>query len=246
MEKELAALIGDVGGTNIRLELVVVDFNFVVSPKLIKKHYYDVVSEDVFPEVISKFLSDQKEHHPSVAAIGMAGLVFDNTVELSNVVKWGKLDGAELGKQLNIPHFRFLNDFEAASYGVLTIDKDEFVSINDLPVRDDKMRGILGPGTGLGNSTLYPVNIGYSTEIVVLPSEGGHTDFPNIDEETQAFKEFLLKVHEGKHGYISVERSFCGPTIPHMFTFMSQKYPDDPVGKENLSSKDIIARGVAA
>ena len=38
------ALIGDVGGTNMRFELVVVDLNSVITPKLIKKHYYDVAS----------------------------------------------------------------------------------------------------------------------------------------------------------------------------------------------------------
>ena len=80
----------------------------------------------------------------------------------------------------------------------------------------------------------------------MLPCEGGHTDFPNIDEETQEFKNYLLQVYEGKHSYICVERSFCGPAIPHMFAFMSKRFPDDPVGKEKLSSKEIITRGVAA
>lgn len=54
----------------------------------------------------------------------MAGPIFDNTVKLSNVQKWGLLKGDELGKALNIKNFRFLNDFEAASYGVLTVSKD--------------------------------------------------------------------------------------------------------------------------
>jgi glucokinase len=43
----------------------------------------------------------------------------------------------------------------------------------------------MGPGTGLGNSVLYPIKKGDVLEIVVIPSEGGHTSFPVIDQETQ-------------------------------------------------------------
>lgn len=75
------------------------------------------------------FLKDV-EVYPTVAVIGIAGPISDNTVFLANVEKWGTLDGEQLGKNLNIPHFIFLNDFEAASYGVLTIPEDQFVSVN--------------------------------------------------------------------------------------------------------------------
>lgn len=44
------------------------------------------------------------------------------------------------------------------------------------------MRGVIGPGTGLGNSLLYPARIKDHKSILVLPSEGGHTDFPTIDD----------------------------------------------------------------
>jgi glucokinase len=44
------------------------------------------------------------------------------------------------------------------------------------------MRGVIGPGTGLGNSLLYPARIKDHKAILVLPSEGGHTDFPTIDD----------------------------------------------------------------
>ena len=33
--------------------------------------------------------------------------------------------------------------------------KDEFVSINGLEVDERKVRGVIGPGTGLGNAVLY-------------------------------------------------------------------------------------------
>jgi glucokinase len=40
----------------------------------------------------------------------------------------------------------------------------------------------MGPGTGLGNSVLYPIKVKEREEVVVICSEGGHIDFPTIDE----------------------------------------------------------------
>ena len=85
------------------------------------------------------------------------------------------------------------------------------------------MRGILGPGTGLGNWLLYPASINNIKQIFVLPSEGRHTDFPTIDAETADLFAFLVK--ETPYKYILLERSFCGPTIPLMFKFAAQKVP---------------------
>ena len=74
----------------------------------------------MFQQALEVFLKDV-EDYPKVAAIGIAGPISNNTVFMANVGKWGTLDGNQLAKNLNIPHFQFLNDFEAASYGVLTI-----------------------------------------------------------------------------------------------------------------------------
>jgi glucokinase len=92
------------------------------------------------------------------------------------------------------------------------------------------MRGIIGPGTGLGNSLLYPAVVKQHKQTLVLPCEGGHTDFPTIDDETSDFFHFIKK--EGGFSYVSLERSFCGPAIPFMHRFVSQRFPEDPVPKE--------------
>ena len=106
------------------------------------------------------------------------------------------------------------------------------------------MRGILGPGTGLGNSLLYPASIKNLKQTFVLPSEGGHTDFPTIDAETADFFAFLVK--ETPYKYISLERSFCGPTIPMMFKFAAQRYPEDAEASETPTSEKIVLVGVGA
>jgi glucokinase len=186
------ALLGDVGGTNIRLELVGVDTTRNAPIATIKKETLNVADFNVFQNAIEKFLEDVTTY-PEVAAIGIAGPIFDNTVSLANVQKWGTLSGEDLGIKLKIPYFRFINDFEAASYGILLVPEEDFVSINNIEPNPSKMRGVIGPGTGLGNSMLYPAVIKNHRETFVLPCEGGHTDFPTIDSETEEFFHFMVK-----------------------------------------------------
>jgi len=53
-----------------------------------------------------------------------------------------------------------------------------------------------------------------------------------------------MDIYKDKHSYICIERSFCGPAIPHMFAFYSQRFPEDPFANKNISSKEIIAEAI--
>lgn len=90
--KPIVALLGDIGGTNIRYELVVVNTGKNEPEKTLKKETYLVEKYDVFSDSVKKFLEDA-EFYPNIAVIGMAGPIADNTVAMANVPKWGTLDG---------------------------------------------------------------------------------------------------------------------------------------------------------
>jgi len=79
-------------------------------PILIKEDKHKTQEYDTFQKSVEVFLKDV-EAYPTVAVIGIAGPISDNSVFLANVEKWGTLDGYQLGKNLNIPNFIFLNDF---------------------------------------------------------------------------------------------------------------------------------------
>ena len=91
-ELERYALLGDIGGTNIRFELVSVDTTKNTPLATLKKETLAVADYDVFQSAIEKFLTGV-EHYPEVASIGIAGPIFDNTVSLANVEKWKTLSG---------------------------------------------------------------------------------------------------------------------------------------------------------
>lgn len=59
---------------------------------------------------------------------------------------------------------------------------DNFISLNGFEIDPTHTRGVLGPGTGLGNSIIYSAPFRKRERIYVLPSEGGHRDYPYVDE----------------------------------------------------------------
>lgn len=84
-----------------------------------------------------------------------------------------------------------MNDFEANTYGLLIVPDEDFVSLNKYETDKDKTIGIMGPGTGLGNSILYTSPFRDRKRVYVLTSEGGHTDVPYIDNEVMEYIKFF-------------------------------------------------------
>jgi len=62
-----------------------------------------------------------------MARVGIAGAVFDNKNEISNLPTWPVVDGNALGKIFNIKSFKIYNDFEIASYGVIKMNKKDLI-----------------------------------------------------------------------------------------------------------------------
>lgn len=74
---------------------------------------------------------------------------------MPNIPKWGELNGATLGLKYNISSFLLINDFEAVSYGLLIVDDTDLIQLNNIPIEPTKIRGVIGPGTGLGHSVIF-------------------------------------------------------------------------------------------
>lgn len=90
-------LIGDVGGTNIRLKLLRL---FHADPEMkrcvILKDLctFNPQVEESFLAAANKFLKNvPAENKPTIGVIGMAGAVVNNTVTAVNINHWGTTDG---------------------------------------------------------------------------------------------------------------------------------------------------------
>lgn len=107
--------------------------------------------------------------------IGIAGPVDNNTVEVTNCPHWPPVDGEALAQSCNIPKFMLLNDFAVAGLGVLNLRENDYYRLTDVQPREDGVKLVIGPGTGLGQGFLTKSE--YSPHYEVWPSEGGHSEF---------------------------------------------------------------------
>lgn len=173
-------LVGDIGGTNVRLKLDRVCLSSNVRIEIKKFSTYDSQKAKCFEEVLKEFLQNvSKENYPEVGVVGIAGPVTNNKCTLTNITHWPTEDGDLIGANWNMD-FKFVNDFTIASYGASTLthkDIDFLGTTGEAHIEDgaNSMKIIVGPGTGLGVGILAKNE---EDELYhPMPSEGGHIDF---------------------------------------------------------------------
>ncbi len=180
----------DIGGTNLRSSLIQIDpvtkvHKIIKSEKNITNQYPSF--HDFYT---SKFLKGiSKEFHPRLAVLGIAGTVFDNKAEMTNII-WKKIDGDELAKELKLSKIIVINDLEAIALGVTTLEKSRIIQINEaLPIKN-KTISVICPGTGFGSAYLIPDFKGENS-YEVWPSEAGHANHGPVGELQHEFYDYL-------------------------------------------------------
>ena len=222
-EVKVPILVGDVGGTNSRLKLLIISSNIDDVPQVInsqKLHSFDFQNVE---ELLFTFLEPYKgtKNYPKYAVFGVPGPIKDNTVmKFTNVKHWDKVKGNDIAKKLNLDKVIFLNDFVANGYGIQTklIKGQDYTIINDVPVDPNGVKITFGPGTGLGMGflTKKPEEKYY----LVNACEGGHYDFPARNKIQFQYLEFLSNYYNIDH--VSVERATCGQSIIPIYKFLSE------------------------
>jgi len=95
---EVVVLLGDVGGTNIRLTLRRLNLKSRSSVEV--KPFTKFLSQEMesIESTISLFLKDViSVDYPKIGVIGIAGAVVNNTVHTTNVPHWTLQDGFSIG-----------------------------------------------------------------------------------------------------------------------------------------------------
>ena len=161
MRKLLVA--GDIGGTNARLALY--DASMASDPTqqaCVHRASYRNDDFEQFHDLVHTFLRES-----GVALVGggdvivsvcfaVAGPVTGDRVDFTNRKQW-ILDAAELRDALSVRQARFVNDFVANGYGLLTLDERNecYLLQAGEPVAGAPM-ACVGAGTGLGECYLTP------------------------------------------------------------------------------------------
>ena len=198
----------DLGGTKVLLGIYEKENNG--PPKLLIKQKYKSSDWDSFYDILDNFLNHQLiDSNSLVACFAIAGAVKNNSAQITNL-SWD-ISAAVLKRKYNFLKLEIINDFAVQIYGISNLNETQYKIIHNnksnLSIKDKYFHTIVGAGTGLGISR----GIISKKFITVLPSEGGHVEFPSRSKEEWEFKEWLRK--ELKIKRISAERILSGEAL---------------------------------
>jgi glucokinase len=199
-------LAGDIGGTKTTLALFSIEGGKLtprVKKIFLSKDYPDLES------ILREFMADKTASVGSTC-FGVAGPVIDGKSKTPNL-PW-VLDVREISRSLGLESVVLINDLEATVYGVLTLNAEHVVVLNEgLPPLEGNMC-LIAAGTGLGEAMIYWDGIRYHPSA----SEGGHVDFaPRTPTEIE-----LLRYLTAHFGHVSYERVVSGPGLINIYNFL--------------------------
>jgi glucokinase len=190
-------LVGDVGGTNVRLALQSApDAPLGPVAHLKTKDYPGLV------EAVEAAIGKLGGRPRSVVVCG-AGPVDGRSLKLTNA-PW-LIDGPEAARRLGLGQGLLFNDFEAQALSLPAIPKEWARAIGPALFGARGPQVVLGPGTGLGVGALIEAN-GRHTP---LASEACHIDFGPVGDEEAALWPHLERVY----GRVTTESVLAGPGL---------------------------------
>ncbi len=219
----------DIGGTKIQLAA------FTREAGTLRKRVEEFVATadaGSAADVLRRFCR-RHELRPDAVGIGVAGPVVDGFVRGANLpwtIRQRDLEEAAGGAPV-----RMVNDLAASAHGLVELGPADFVTLQAGEEHPHGNRGLVSPGTGLGECIL--VRTGEDWEPAA--SEGGHADFAaRTDEEID-----LLRWLRAAYGRASVERVLSGPGLANLYLWQRDRgiLPDDSGIPAGAAGTDLPA-----
>ena len=201
-------LIADIGGTTSRAAFAALGQR----PDNIVTIANDSVEG---PEGLLARMLDGASERPRAAVLALAAPINGDEIRLTNRDWCWRL--ADLSTQFGISSIHAVNDFEALAWAVPSLNDNDLQRIGEAKVfpqglKQNGVKLVIGPGTGLGTAALVPVRDGYQ----VIASEGGHCSFgPAFADEEPIFR----RLAEEK-APISAECILSGPGLERLHVAM--------------------------
>lgn len=203
-------LAGDIGGTKVNLALYERKNNelqIIMQKQFVSKNY------DKFSHLIDEFKQLTSMPKIEAACFGIAGPIINERCRTTNL-PWD-IKASDLKEQLNTNSVKLLNDLEATAYGMLYLNEEEFVSLNETGRKTKGNIAVIAAGTGLGEAILFWDGKEYHP----IGTEGGHTDFAPISSQQDKLLTWLRKRYPG---HVSYERIVSGVGIYIIYEFLSE------------------------
>lgn len=240
----MTILAGDLGGTKTLLALYDDAGQLLVRQRFASSAYPD------FESLVAEFLATHAAHPPPRRlALGVAGPVIDvgshQICDITNLPY--RVSGASLAQRFGFASVRLINDFYAVALAVAQVARGASLpGLTLIPLNPRAQPvpratiAVLGAGTGLGEALVAF----HGDQPVIVPTEGGHSDFAPHDDVELALWRFLSARHPD---HVSQERVVCGPGIVTLYEFFGQQgqVPHSPQIQAAIAHASDPAQAIA-
>lgn len=219
-------LVGDVGATNAR-------FALEVSPgKLQSILVLPCAAYPSLEAAMQRYLADEGQPAVRYAAIAIANPVDGDAVRMTNH-PW-QFSISTVQARFGWDVFLVVNDFAALAMALPSLPESELERIGEQGKVRLGVKGLIGPGTGLGVSYLVPTAKGWLAQA----SEGGHVSLA-ADSRREAD---VLELARMEQGHVSAERLISGLGIPLLYRCLCRL---DGCREAALEAPEITHRAAA-
>lgn len=216
------ALVGDIGGTNIRLAITDIDELTISDFALLSSADFDDPRD-----AIERYLNTVPDR-PSMVGLAIAGPVSDGSAIMTNR-PW-RFDRDEIRAVTKAEHVYFVNDFEALALALPHLTDYDLHQIGGGAPTKDAPMVVLGPGTGLGVAALLNSSAGR----VAVATEGGHITFGAQDQQELE----LLKKIVPDPGFLGAEEMLSGRGLVALYRALSGRIEGE------FTAPDIVERAL--
>jgi glucokinase len=198
-------LLGDIGGTHVRLAIY-------AGARLGPVERLDVAAYADLPQAAAAFVARQARGDRITSAfLAVAGPVENGRCE--NVNSGWVIDAQTVQSCSGFASVRLLNDFEAIAWSLRRLAPNDILTIGGGHAQPNAPMVVTGAGTGFGIAAFLPGEGG-----LVIPSEGGHANLPaNSDRE-----DAVIGLLRRQFGRVSAERALSGPGLQNLYRAIAE------------------------
>jgi glucokinase len=199
--KNKTSILADIGGTYAR-------FALESDSSLTNVCKYKAADFESFEDALSLYCKESGIDEPCSLSIATAGYEDQGVWKFVNQNKW-EINPAALKKSgWSLPVI--LNDFEAATWSLLSLEEGEKRILREGKGASDSLC-LLGPGTGLGLGYLHQGKTSY-----VQKTHGGHMPATALTEEQWLVIQTLQRLNRGKTTTV-FEHLVSGPGLFNIY-----------------------------
>lgn len=219
-------LIGDIGGTNAR-------FAIAQEGRYQQLKHVEVDHYPSLHDALADYLKalPEAERANLCGALAIAGPVLGDRISLTN--KAWSFSVEDLKRNLHLTALMVVNDFAANAYAIPHLLAHQKFAIGPVTSEPRGNIGVVGPGTGLGMSSLIPSGDGWT----LVAGEGGHATLAASTEEEFAIIQMLRK----RWNHVSAERVLSGAGLVNLYEALCALHGLEPL---MLSPAEVTRRAM--